>query len=117
MFYLVLAVHPHADNPEHGTTEGGFATCWVRASLPAEAESVARGILVESGWEVEEVIEDPRPIAREEYADDAAKLELIDEAEREGVAMTLHTWEVGAHDDDHEEPQGQGEPGGPGERE
>lgn len=103
MYYLVLAVHPHADNPEHGTTEGGFASCWVNVPLPAEADAEARGILAESGWEVEEAIEEPRKVGRGDYGGDPAKLDLFDEAEREGIAITLHTWEVGAAEEDDEE--------------
>jgi hypothetical protein len=99
MYFLVLAAHPKADNPDYGSIDGALASCWVKAISAEEAESAARALLDDHGWHTEELDEPPRAIAREEHAEDPEKLALYDQANLDGFVMTLHTWPVGAPDE------------------
>ena len=100
MYFLVLAAHPKPDNPEYGATDGAFASCWIRAASADEAERIARGALEEARWDTEEVDQAPRAIRRHEYFGDPDTLDLFDQAEQDGVAITLHTWPVGAPEEE-----------------
>jgi hypothetical protein len=100
MYFLVLAAHPKADNPEYGSIDGAFASCWVKAISPEEAESAARSLLDDHGWHTEELEEPPRTIGREDYVEEPAKLALYDQAVLDGFVMSLHTWPVGAPDEE-----------------
>ena len=98
MYFVVLAVHPAPSHARYGEIDGAYAACWADAMSAREAELVAREALAASGWETDEVEEPPRMVVREEFVGDAVAAQRFDEARESGVAVTLHTWPVGAPD-------------------
>jgi hypothetical protein len=100
MYFLVLAAHPKTDNPKYGSVDGAFASCWVKAISAEEAVSAARSLLEDHGWHTEELDEEPRVIGREDYSGDPEKLALYDQANLDGFVVSLHTWPVGASENE-----------------
>ena len=99
MYFVMLGVTPKPSNREYGVTDGAYATCWVATDDSVVAESQARSLLEDTGWDVTEV-EEAYPVKRDRYLTDPVTLGRFDQASVDGVVVTLHTWPVGAPDDD-----------------
>ena len=99
MYFVMLGATPKPSHDEYGVTDGAYAACWVATEDPAAAESQACSLLDDLGWDVTEV-EEVYPVTRDRYAEDSESLERFDRARVDGIVVTLHTWPVGAPDDD-----------------
>lgn len=98
MYFVLLLSYPKPDHPECGETGGAYAACWVDSLDAVVAESRARSLLEELGWDTEDV-DESYPVERAQYESDSQKLALYDQALQDGVVITLHTWPVGGDDD------------------
>ena len=99
MQFLSILVHPRTDSDEYGVVDGAYAACWVNEPTLELAEAAARAFLEASGWDAEEV-EEAYSVNRERYLEQERSLSLFDQALTDGVVVTLHTWPVGAPEDD-----------------
>ena len=69
MYFVMLGVTPKPSNREYGVTDGAYATCWVATDDSVVAESQARSLLEDTGWDVTEV-EEAYPVKRDRYLTD-----------------------------------------------
>lgn len=95
MYFLVFETRPDPFGPDFGTVGGAFASCWAATADRIEAEQRARDLLEEAGWHAGPT-EECYAVSRERYEGDERKLARFDQATADGVAITLHTWPVGA---------------------
>ncbi len=98
MYFVMLLAHPKPQHPEYGETDGAYASCWVDAHDAVVAESRARSLLDEVGWDTEEV-EESYAVQRQQYESDPKTLSLYDQALQDGVVASLHSWPVGGDEE------------------
>ena len=98
MYFVMLLAHPKPSDA-YGQIDGAYAACFVDAGSAAEAERQVRQALDAGGWDTE-AVEELRVVTREQYAEDPDTLAKFDQALADGLMMTLHTWPVGAADED-----------------
>jgi len=101
MYFVMLGATPKPSNERYGVTDGAYAACWVATDDPAAAECRARSLLEDIGWDVTGA-EESYPVTRDQYAEGSVALERFDQASVDGVVVTLHTWPIGAPDDEEE---------------
>jgi hypothetical protein len=98
MYLVSLEAHPKPDSERYGQISGAQAVCWVDTDDAGEAERRSRATLAEAGWDTEEV-EELRAITRDDFIHAAVSLQRFDQALTDGIAVSLHTWPVGAPDE------------------
>jgi len=95
MYFLVIETRPDPSGPDFGSVGGAFASCWADTNDPDEAERRARSLLEEYGWRAG-MADERYPVERTRYEGNSKSLARFDQAIADGVAITLHTWPVGA---------------------
>ncbi|MDB4915176.1 MAG: hypothetical protein JWM95_2820 [Gemmatimonadetes bacterium] len=100
MYFLILEAHPKPDHSEYGTIDGAFVSVFVDAVSAAAAERAARGLITDTGWQSDDLDEEPRWIDRAELEGNAESLERFDQASSDGIVATFHNWPVGAPDEE-----------------
>jgi hypothetical protein len=101
VYFVMLGVTPKPSNEEYGVTDGAYAACWVATDDSIVAESRSRSLLEDIGWDVTEV-EEAYSVTRDRYVADPVSLGRFDQASVDGVVITLHSWPLGAPDDDED---------------
>ena len=98
MYFVSLEAHPKPDSDAYGSVSGAQAVCWVATDDPAVAEERSRAVLGAAGWDTEK-IEELRPVTRSDFMHAPVSLERFAQALMDGIAISLHTWPVGAPDE------------------
>jgi hypothetical protein len=93
--FFVFLAHPKPTSKEYGAVDSAYVSCWVNEAVPSVAELVARTLVNEIGWDVDE-LEDAHPITENHYAVDDSGREYAEQARVDGIVATLHTWHIGA---------------------
>ena len=93
MFFLAYEVVLKPSNPEFRSVAGGYFVFWVNEATVEQAERVARATLEADEYEVVSR-EECHEVTREEFATNAKRLALFDEAAIHGLAMAYHRWPV-----------------------
>jgi hypothetical protein len=91
MYFIIIEATPQRTHPRHDEFAGAFAACWVATDDPAVAESEARSVLADAGWEAR-TVDEHHPVQRERYLGDAERLRCYDQALIDGVCISLNTW-------------------------
>jgi hypothetical protein len=98
LIFINIEAHPKPDSEDYGIVSGAQAACWVDTDDPHVAERRVRKLLDESGWDTE-ALEEARLVTREEYEGAPDSLKYFDQAVRDGIVVSMHTWPVGAPDE------------------
>jgi hypothetical protein len=91
MYFIILEAAPRRTHPRYDEIGGAFAACWVATDDAAAAESEARSVLADAGWDAKSV-DEHYPVERERYAGNAESLAWYDKATADGVCINLNTW-------------------------
>lgn len=99
-FYLTFHVRRVEPPKTLDDVVGAYATCWVVADSLKEARDLAREIIHDEGWNIEEE-EETAEVSSRSYENDPEGLERFREAQEHGGCYVFHSWP--AHGDDDEE--------------
>jgi len=96
MMFMQFSCIPAESSAATDAFAEAIINCWINREDRAEAESLARSVIADQGWCVEN-LEDHYTITREDYADGHSRegLEAYDNAERDGHSFICHTYFAG----------------------
>ena len=99
MQVLRMEAKQRGDYPHEKRYAGAYVDCYIKDQTVTNALYVAKGWIVENGWEVIE-IEEQREITLEDYADDAEGREFFQQALRDGEVFAYYCFEQEDDDSD-----------------
>lgn len=89
IYFLQYEVSPHVANDLFSEVGGAYVNCWIKATSPQEAYSIAVNSLEDQSWLVLG-LQSCEVGDRDTMVDSEA--EFYQEAEQEGEAYVFHTW-------------------------
>ena len=101
MYFFSFEVFPKHTNPEYGRVDGAFAAVFVNDSVQRAAETAARDLIEEAGWEIDG-LDDVRPVTLDSFPLGDPNRDKFEQALVDGIVVTFHQWPVGAPEDDED---------------
>ena len=101
MRFFMFRTHPKPSHAEYGVVDGAYVSCWVADPVSSSAETAARGLIEEAGWDVES-LDESYPTSLDDYGADDPSRPYVQQAAVDGIYAIFHRWPVGAPDDEEQ---------------
>ena len=98
MWFFVYEAYPKPSSPEYEQVDGAFVSCWIDERIESIADALARAVIEEQGWDVQER-DQSYEVAEGNYEEGSDSIELFRQAVLDGCVMTFHSWPIGGDTD------------------
>lgn len=102
MFFLTFLAVPTPDAKEYLVSGGAYVNCWIQSPDRFQAESRARELIGEYGWQVE-ALEEGAIVTSESYDEDEEDREFYEQALVENEVLVFNTWPPESEDEEEDE--------------
>lgn len=101
MFFFTFQATPTPDAKEFHEAGGAYVSCWIQSRDRHAAEQRARELIVDYGWDVEE-LEEGAIVTSADYDADDEDRPFYEQALVEQEVLVFNTWPLGEDGDEEE---------------